>query len=323
MKLSNKTIRKFFRGAIYFEEENGYLTPYRYSKKQLDRMNDESYDWGWRMRGKFSGTIRMELKTDAEAVSFDYRADCSHELSNTIDLYVNDVLTSVYKIGEKLKGRVELSLPQGKKKITIYFPCESKLEIKNFTLVNGGYEAIKPKRRKLLILGDSITQGAGTEISSSAYANVLSREIDYDILAQGIGGYRFEPCDLMKIDGFEPEKIIVFLGTNYYEKSCEERGFFYEKSVNEYYDKLSELFGDTPVIAITPLWRNNNVDFERLAWCTAKIKESCSKHKQITVVDGFELVPCVDECFSDKVHPNSYGATFLAQSIRKIIEKQK
>ena len=32
MKLSNKTLKKFIKGAVYFEEEKGYLIPYKYSK---------------------------------------------------------------------------------------------------------------------------------------------------------------------------------------------------------------------------------------------------------------------------------------------------
>ena len=104
-------------------------------------------------------------------------------------------------------------LTEGKKRVFVYLPCESRLDIKNFT-VNGKYESVKSNGKRLLIIGDSITQGAGPEISSSAYINVLSRKTGYNILGQGVGGYRYEPGDLMKIDGFEPEKIIVFLGTN-------------------------------------------------------------------------------------------------------------
>lgn len=324
MRLSNNTVKKFFKGAIYFSEDKGYLTPYRYSKAQLDYMADESYDYGWRFRAKFSGGIRMELKTDAKNISFDYRASDAHETSNTLDLYINDVLFKVYHIENRLKGRVEYNnLPKGEKKVTIYFPCESKLEIKNFTL-DGGYKSIKDKKEKVLVIGDSITQGAGPAIASSAYLNALTRKTNYNYLGQGVGGYRYEAKDLMRIEGFEPDKIIVFLGTNYYEEAClKSCNYDYARAVKEFYEVLNTMYPKTPVLSITPLWRNNDVDMNRLLWCVDTIKNECSRYDNIIVADGFTLVPNVDECFSDRVHPNAYGSELLANNIVKFMKENK
>ena len=320
MKLSNKTVKKFIKGAVYFEEEKGYLIPYKYSKAQIDYMADPSYDHGWRWRAKISGSIRMELMTDATSLSFDYTANCSHERANTYDLYIDGVLTSVYQIGENLKGHISFDLPEGNKKVTVYFPCESIAKIKNFT-INGAYKSVKDKGPRILFLGDSITQGAGPEMGSASYLNTLTRMADFQALGQGIGGYRYEPCDLMKTDGFEPDKIVVFLGTNYYETPIE--NYDYKKAVNEYYKRITELYPNIPILSVTPLWRNNNVDMERFLWCIGTIKDACKSYPQVTVVDGFTLVPNVDQCFSDKVHPNAYGSLRLATNLFEIMKKLK
>lgn len=323
MILSNKTVKKFIKGALYFTEEKGYLTPFRYTKAQLDHMAEKSYDYGWRARAKFSGGIRMELITDSQNISFDYKASDIHERSNTIDLFIDGVLSSVYKIEDKLKGTVHFSMPEGKKKITIYFPNESKLDIKKFS-IDGKYKAIKEKSESVLIIGDSITQGAGPEISSASYLHSLTRKTGYNILGQGVGGYRYEARDLMKLDGFEPDKIIVFLGTNYYDEACLHTcGYDYKRGVADFYKRLSELYPSTKILSITPLWRNNNVDMKRLKWCIDTIKEECYKYPNISVVDGFMLVPNVDECFSDKVHPNAYGSELLATNLYKFMKKIK
>lgn len=319
MKLSGKTLIKLTKGVAYYTEERGYFTPYRYSKEQIDYMADEKYDWGWRMRAAFSGGIRFEFKTDSQNVSFEYRASHSHPRANTIDLYVNGTLTSVYKIGDNLKGKVEFSLPKGEKTVTIYLPCESKIDIKNFT-IDGGYKAIKDKGQKLLVIGDSITQGAGPDITSAAYLHSLIRKTGYTVLGQGVGGYRYEACDLMKVDGFEPDKIIVFLGTNYYD--CVET-YDYEKAVIDFYCRLNQLYPTTPILSITPLWRNNDVDMERFLWCIGKIKETCIKYENILLADGFDLMPNVDECLADGVHPNAYGSEMLAQNLVKFMKENK
>ena len=322
MRLGSKTLFKLTKGACYYETKNGYFVPYRYSKAQIEYMADESYDYGWRFRALFSGGIRLELRTDATQLSFDYKASDSHERANTIDLYIDNVLTSVYTIGESLKGKVEFALPEGNKRVTIYYPCESRLEIKNFT-INGSYKSVKSKGKKLLVIGDSITQGAGPQIGSASYLNTLARRTTYDILGQGVGGYRYEAKDLMKIEGFEPDKLIVFLGTNYYDEACLERGYNYEIAVNDFYERLNELYGNKPVIAVTPLWRNNNVDMKRLRWCTSVIMSACEKYPNIKVIDGFDLVPNVDECFSDKVHPNAYGSEQLVTNLMKFMKEVK
>lgn len=318
MKLSNKTLMKLIKGACYFETKNGYLFSYRYSKKQIEHMSRDGYDKYWLNRALISGPQRIDLKTDATSISFEYKASESHINANTIDLYINDFLSSVYHIENCLKGKVEFSLPEGEKKVSIYLPCESTLQIKNFT-INGHFKSVKEKGPKVLILGDSITQGAGPKIASLAYANGLARGLDYNILAQGIGGYRFEPNDLMTVDSFEPDKIIVALGTNWYD-SLE---YDYELNVREYYKKLIILFPNVPILVITPLWRGNADDWERFLWCIDVIKSECQKHKSITVVDGFTLVPHVNDCFSDKVHPNDFGSLTLTSNLIKAIKKLK
>ncbi|MBO5908331.1 MAG: SGNH/GDSL hydrolase family protein [Clostridia bacterium] len=321
MKLSSKTLKGLFKGALYFTEERGYLKAFRYNKSQLDYMADPSYDWGWRMRGRFTGGIRLEFKTDACKISFEYRASHSHERANTIDLYIDGRMVDVYKIGECLKGKVEYALPQGEKTVTIYLPNESELAIKNFQ-IDGRFKATKDKGKKLLIIGDSITQGAGPDFASGAYVHSLCRKTGMNIIAQGIGGYRYEPCDLMRVEGFDPDYIMVFLGTNYYEDCHRENGYDYALAVKEFYSKLNEIYPCVPVLCVTPLWRNNEgTDLERLAWCTNTIKNECARYPSIAVVDGFDLVPNVEECFADGIHPNAYGAEIIAENLAGIMRE--
>ncbi len=317
MKLSNKTLSRLIKGACYFEIKDGYLSSFRYSKAQIDHISQNGYDKDWLTYALMSGPQRIEFKTDSTMVSFDYKSSKSH-INNTIDLYINDVLYSAYHINDTLKGRIEFSLPQGQKKVSIYMPCESTVRIKNFT-IDGTYKSVKDTGEKVLIIGDSITQGAGPEVASLAYANGLVRELGYNILAQGIGGYRYEPNDVMTVDGFTPNKIIVALGTNWYYDSS----YDYELNVTEFYKRLIEVFPNTPVLAITPIWRGDIDNWERFIWCIDKIKDTCSKYDSIKVVDGFTLVPNVEECFSDKAHPNAFGSLMYSANLIKQIKKLK
>lgn len=319
MKLTIKTLERLTRGVAFCQIENGYIAFYRYGREQIEYMANPSFDYGWRNWAKFTGGVRLVFKTNSENISFDYIASCSHERANTVDLYIENKLHSVYKIEENLKGSVHFTLPRGEKAVTIYFPGESIFKIKNFQ-IDGNYKAIKNNKPKLLAIGDSITQGAGPEIASVSYINILSREYKYEILNQGIGGYRYEAKDLMLIDEFKPDKILVALGTNYYDAVDI---YDYRSAVCDFYKRLNQLYPNTPKLVITPLYRTRDLDMERFLWCINTIKAECAKYDNIIVADGFDLMPNDTVSLSDGVHPSTYGSIMMAKNLISFMKENK
>ena len=322
MKLTANSLKKLVKGACYFEVNRGYLTAYKYSKAQLDLMNAPGYDSFWRERGSFSAGIRIELKTDSDFISFDYKATDGTKLtdrSNSLDVWVSSTLYSVLHL-EKSQGSVRIDLPKGEKKVAIYLPCDCKFSIKRF-FVSGHYKVVKDKSPSVLVIGDSITQGYGPAFSSGSYFNELQRQTGYNMLNQGIGGYRCEPQDLMYVEGFIPDKIITFLGTNWYDAPNE---YDYETATVGFYKRLTELYPDKQILSISPIWRgNSDLDVERFTWCREIVKRECLKYENITYVDGFTLIPNVLDCFCDTVHPNEYGCLMIATNIHKVMKKIK
>ena len=130
MRLTEKTLMKLARGVIGYKKEKGYILFLRFGKNQLEFMAQDSFDKAWLNWAQFTGGIRLEFKTDSENISFDYISSCSHERANTVDLYIEDKLYSVYRIENNLKGTVRFTLRRGEKKATIDFPNESIFKIK-------------------------------------------------------------------------------------------------------------------------------------------------------------------------------------------------
>lgn len=321
MKFSANSLKKLIKGACYFETNRGYLTAYKYCKSQLDLMSKEGYDEFWRDRGIFTAGIRLEFKTNSDFISFDYKTykgTCLWERSNSLDIWVDGVLLSVLHLKDA-KGNVHIKLPIGDKRVSIYLPNDCQFSIKNFT-VDGSYKSVKDKGQRVLVIGDSITQGYGAMFSSGSYFNELQRITGYNMLNQGIGGYRCEPQDLMYVDGFEPDKIITFLGTNWYNVES----YDYENATIDFYKKLTEMYPNKQILAISPLWRGDDgLDLERFKWCVEIVKRECKKYANITLVDGFTLVPNVEDCYCDKLHPNEYGCLLLARNLHKEMKKIK
>lgn len=317
MTFGNKTLKTQIKGACCFEEDGKYLSCFHYSKEQFNYF--ASSDRGWNMRSHFSCGIRMEFKTDATALSFDYRINDAWSQDNTLDAYCDGFAVAVHRISGDGKGHVDFTLPAGEKMVTVYFPSDCRFEIKSVT-INGTYKSVKDKGEKLLIIGDSISQGYGTFMSGATYINALQRRTGYTILNQGIGGYRYDAGSVMPIEGFDPDKILVSLGTNYYDSP----NYDYESDVIRFYEKLHEVYGDRPVISVTPYWRcQENFDSDRLNWCIGIIKRECAKYPNISVIEGYSILPHIDEVFCDGLHPNAYGASIIAETLASFMKKIK
>ena len=321
MKLGANSLKRLIKGACYFEIDSGFLTPYRFSQKQLEMARADTFNEIWRNRMVFSGGIRLEMVTDAENISFEfkvYKGDCAFGLGSSVDAWINGALYSVTPIKD-FSGRVSISLPSGEKSVSIYLPNYSRFSIKNFTL-DGSYKSVKDKGQRLLVIGDSITQGYGSAFASGSYFNELQRRTGYNMLNQGIGGLPFASEQLMYVDGFAPDKIIVFLGTNWYNVSS----YDYEKEASDFYDKLLLMYPDTPILAISPVWRNEDgLDRERFDWCREIVKRECKKRTRINFLDGYSLIPCIDDCFCDGIHPTEYGTLMLTNNLLTEMKKIK
>jgi len=139
--------------------------------------------------------------------------------------------------------------------------------------------------------------------------------LNYDVINQGIGGYIYDKNAIVPMGDYRPDKIIVALGTNQY-------GSETMKDVEEYYVQLKEVYGGTPVLCISPIWRGDhpeNYDVF-LSFCE-NVKKIAGQYPNVTVVDGFKLVPHLTEYYLDKLHPNVIGAELYARNLVDAIHR--
>ena len=314
MKLTNEELKKIYFGAYRFEEtKDGFLQAFQYNKEQEDYFERVSDFWFERCTASTVKTLEFSTKT--KKCSFSYKIVWVGS-EDSVELAVDGIVTKIYYLRDiEKEGKLEFELPEGEKNVVIYLPSDSTIVIKDFEI---DAEVIPAKKgAKVLWLGDSITQGFGPLRSSCTYVSVANRLLNYDIINQGIGGYVYDKNSLMKMEGYTPDKIIVALGTNQFGSETMD-------DVEEYYVRLMEIYGnDMPVLTVTPLWRGDvpNGEPTLIKFCN-NIKEICKQYKNITIVDGFKLVPHLPEYYLDNLHPNPLGAEVygrnLVEAIRKI-----
>lgn len=315
MILSNDELKKIYTGTYEFvETEDGYLKSCQYSKAQMDYFESTLLMWYERCDASSAKTI--EMNTDATKVSFEYKLvwKCSQD---TFEIWENNLATGIVKVeGLPTEGKISFDLSEGIKKVVLYLPADATVIIRNFEIDGSFYEPVK-KGEKVLWLGDSITQGYGPLRSAHTYVSVANRILNYDIINQGIGGYIYDKKSLMKMEGYTPDRIIVALGTNQY-------GTETMKDIEEYYEVLTDIYKDIPILCITPLWRGDNLDgIPTLISFCEKLKDIVARYKQITVVEGFKLVPHLPEYYLDNLHPNQLGSEMYGRNLAAAILAEK
>lgn len=313
MILSNEELKTIYYGVYRFStDDDGFLHAYQYTDAQMEYLKGKDDFFYVR---SFSSTAKtLEFTTEATKISFDYIIIWV-DSEDSVELMVDGNICDIRYIKDIDKeGKLEFLLPEGQKKVVIYLPVDATMLLKNFSTD----KEVTPveKNNKVLLLGDSISQGYGPLRSACTYVSVANRLLNYDILNQGIGGYVYDKNVLMKMDGYTPDKIIVALGTNQF--GCETM-----TDIEQYYEKLMEIYGDKmPVLCITPLWRGDVPNsFDTLSKFCENVKAIAGKYKNVKIVDGFKMVPHLSEYYLDDLHPNCLGAEVYGRNLVEQIRK--
>ena len=312
MKLTKEQLKAIYHGALWYQEtEDGYLQAFQYTKEQNEYFEKVSDFWFERCTASTAKTL--EFVTEATSCSFEYKFLWVGS-EDSVELWIDGQAAEIRYVKDMEKeGALSFDLPEGSKNVMIYLPADATMVIRNFE-INGTYKQAE-KKEKVLWMGDSITQGFGPLRSGHTYVSVANRLLNYDIINQGIGGYVYDKNVLMQMYDYKPDKIIISMGTNQFGTESME-------GIEEYYELLKEIYGDTPVLCILPLWRDDvpNGLPTLIKFCN-NLKKIAEKYSNVTVVDGFKLVPHLPEYFLDKLHPNCLGCEVYGRNL--VLEIQK
>lgn len=208
-----------------------------------------------------------------------------------------------------------VKLPQGRKHVQLYFPCLASVSISRLEWLGGTETLPVVPQKRLLCLGDSITQGYTVHFPSLSYAARLAAALDMALLNQAIAGETFHAAMLDGALGFTPNLITVAYGTN--DWSCKPRDMLV-RDAEEYLDGVRRLWPRVPLVVIGPLWRGDQDQFpERFPFADLQpILASAAERHDARFVRGDELLPAVPELMQDAfLHPNDLGQTLYGERL--------
>ncbi len=295
--------------------ENG-ICIYRFSDKHLDFYSQWETP---KTESRTSAGMIFDIITDTEY--FEMNCECLRESKSMcfFDIYVDNVLVCHY--GESGIGDVNISLKlnSGKKQITVYFPTFYMTKICNIKINKNASIYNVKKGVKALFLGDSITQGYTAEFPSLTYVNRLARELNLEILNQGISGETYNEMHIDEDLDFNSDMIFCAYGTNDWDSNSDIK----TKSEKFFY-KLNKVYPKKRIYVLLPIWRKpndkkeHNISFEE----ARQIIKSAALQYDMIVIDTMNFVPHYEEFFSDKcLHPNELGFELFSKYLYEFLIK--
>lgn len=334
MKLTLEQIRKITKGVVRVAEEQDGFHFYRLTEGQENVYKNVHPDF-YRRTLATSG-VRMEFVTDSKELFLkSVTSVCLGRYFFSFEVFVNDELIgcldnfSDIELPGKYAG-IQLplgaygktfSLGEGEKKVCIHLPWSVLAVIEEMELDDGAFIEPVKTDKKMLVYGDSITQGYDALRPSHRYTYRIAEALGAEEINKAVGGEQFFPEFAEEKDDFVPDYILVAYGTNDWDSTTEE---IVRKHCEGFYSALCRNYPDTPIFALSPTWRTQWEDyriFGEFRKVDRLMRESLKDYKNITVISCFDFIPKDANYFADRVvHPNDAGFEHYFNNLYKEIK---
>ena len=344
MKLTAEQIYSVSLGAMQVSEQDGVVELHRFNAEQealymeVARLEQRGLA---ALPEKIHSTAGVELRfrTDSPRLLLDLDVEKGSGRSffalevfvngtpaGTIDNYGDQPVPPVYShlTFEQGSYRKCFELGAGVKEVRVLLPWSARPRFREISLEHGALlEPVKPAVT-LLAYGDSITHGYDALLPSRCYPVQLADALGAFQHNRAIGGETFFP-ELAEAESLEaPDYITVAYGTNDWAKSTEEVA---EQSCRAFYGALSRKYPAARIFALTPIWgeawRQPGKGFGPWERMEEIIRETAAALPNVTVIEGFDLVPHDSAFFADTMvlHPNDAGFSHYAANLIDAVKK--
>ena len=320
--LNFEQIKTLVHGAARVEEGDGKISFFRFTEEQQELYKSVYTDF-YNKSFSTSG-IYLEFDTDSENLAFSVEVTpASSRRYFTHSIFKDGVrigeLSGDIGSAEKVNQSKEFKLGKGKKRIRILFPWSVASRLTSLCLDDNASFSGTQKDFKMLVIGDSITQGYDASRPEIAYSLQITDHFNAEALNKGIAGEQFFGRFASIKEEFEPDLITVAYGTNDWRHGSFER---FTRECRAFFENLRKNYPDVLIIAITPLWRvdidNPQVIGKPLSFIADYIRDIAKTVPKMKVIEGFDLIPHNAEHFqTDGVHPVDSGFMHYGKNLLK------
>ena len=319
MLLTFEQIQAAARGVAYVSEEAGLIQLHRFTPEQENLYSHTSPEF-YAKAFATAGVI-LEFTTDSNHLSLQVALrKGSSRLKFAHSIFVNDqpigTLAGPVAPSEISYAEGNWDLGVGQKRVKIRFPWSANSMIRALELDDGASFIPVIKAKKVLVFGDSITQGYDAVLPEDSYASILADALNANCLDKAIGGEVFRTGLALLPDAGEIDLITVAYGTNdWFFKDAEA----ISRHAKAFYGNLRMLYPQTKIVVMAPVWRGDwqdikpSGDFRHLA---VLLREIAEKIGNALFVDCFDFIPHEPAYYApDILHPNSDGFRHYGEAL--------
>ena len=315
MKLTFEQIKEITVGAVAIWQEDDGMHFGKCTKEQVVAWKEVN-----------EGLVNNVIPTTGVRLDFYTNSNFVKICFNSIGRYevkINHLLKKQYIFTQESENReivLDLEACKGENHLLIALPSHSHAGvISSVEIADGCYVRPRSFDRKILFVGDSITQGYNSNFDLNSYAYLLSEYLNADSVIQGIGSSRFAPSTVLPT-GYKPDIVFIAYGTNDFAGLSSIADL--EENAREYICKMQALYSGAKFFVITPVWRMDEGVVRSMG--TFSNARECIKQVAIKlgaeVIDGYDLLPQLPQFMADTVHPNDLGFSLYAINLLKGIQ---
>ena len=320
MKLTYEQIVSIAQGVVSVEQNETGIQFHRFTKEQ-----EQKYDCtDLHPKQYATAGVRLNFKTDSKTLYMKVlTSEGSRIKTFSHDVFVNDDFVGTLEnqtedgIGE-FEGSFELG--EGIKTVCIHFPWSVVSVLQELRLDDGSFLEPVKRNKKILIFGDSITQGFIAKHPSNRYAAKFADALEAEEYNKAVGGEIFCPWLLELKDDIEPDYISVAYGTNHWLSSSPKE---LRESCEKFFDKLVSDYPNAKIYAITPIWRKDCIEitqFKNFEEIGEIIEDVVEKYNNVICISGRNFLPEDEMLYTDLyLHPNDAGFKYFSEAIIKAI----
>lgn len=228
----------------------------------------------------------------------------------------------------------EFALPPGDKRITLVFPCCHTVAIDKISIDKNAAVCKVKKKKTIVLLGDSITEGSECLKPEHAYFNKLALKYDLYSVNMAVSGRSFNDYNLLGDYSIKPDYVLIANGTNSFCMGTAQKDAAFgelEKTMETVIKAAKSYFPKALIIGLLPIWRSdeNGPNFT-LRETAEKMKEIYQRYKDIKIIDCYRYIPFDAKYFSGSnlaLHPNYQGHAIygdkLIEDISHILGRPK
>ncbi len=320
-QLTLEQIKQITFGVASVKEAHDKIVFNRFTEAQQDIYKKVSSDFY--MKSFSTSGVSLEFYTNSEYLGL----SVAISPGSSRRFFAHSIFVNGSRIDE-LSGKIEagtndtlfckqFQLGAGDKKVRIAFPWSVSSKLVSLELDDGAFVSPVTKNLKMLMFGDSITQGYDASKPENAYAVKLVEYLNADARNKGIGGECF-CAELAHLkEDIRPDVITVAYGTNDWGKRTKEE---FERECKGFFTNLRKNYPYARIFAFAPIWRadinEEKTIGEPLGYISQYINSVAKELENITVIDCADFVPHSLEYYqTDGLHPIDAGFASYVENL--------